>query len=101
MRLAVEGTERPVSVRLTNATPEVISLEGGDEQVVTTSGGADNRVVRTVRAVGRGDFDLRWELDLPSCPCGEPDDEDVNLAPGTPQRSQPAREPTTNAPTTR
>jgi hypothetical protein len=69
MRLRVVGTDEPVSFTVRNTTPAVISLEGGESQTVTTSGGDDNAVERTVRAVGRGDFGLAWELGGDWCPC--------------------------------
>jgi len=70
LSLTVVGTESPLSLRVSNHTPQIVSLEGGDEQVVTTPGGAENTVSLGVRALQRGDFDLRWELLLPECPCG-------------------------------
>ncbi len=73
MRLTVVGTEKPVSIRMINRSPEGIALEGGDEQTLSTSGGPDNSVSRTVRGLRPGGFDLRWELDLPACPCAEED----------------------------
>jgi hypothetical protein len=69
MRLRVVGTEEPVTFTVRNTTPAVISLEGGESQTVTTSGGDDNAVERTVRAVGRGGFGLEWELGADWCPC--------------------------------
>lgn len=71
LRLWLEGTDKPVSLRLWNSTPAIISLEGGEDQVVTTSGGAPNQVERVVHAVSPGDFVLSYELELGSCPCAE------------------------------
>lgn len=65
--LQVMGSERPVTLRLRNFSPSVVVVEGGDDQTLTTSGGAENVVTVQVRGVGQGDFDLRWEL--PGCPC--------------------------------
>lgn len=67
--LQVVGTEAPVTLRLRNYSPRVVAVEGGDDQELVTSGGAENVVAVQVRGVGDGDFDLRWEL--PGCPCGE------------------------------
>jgi hypothetical protein len=69
MRLEVEGTEQPLSLQLTNRTPQVITLDGGDEQTAETSGSRPNAVTRTVRGRSPGDFDIRWELAGPVCPC--------------------------------
>lgn len=69
LTLRIEGTEEPLSLRLTNRTPGIVSLEGGEDQRVTSSGGADNVVRRTVHAVAPGNFDIVYELDGASCPC--------------------------------
>lgn len=69
MRLRIVGTDQPLPITVRNTTPQVISLEGGETQTVTTSGGDDNAVERTVRAVGRGSFGLEWELGGDWCPC--------------------------------
>jgi polyhydroxyalkanoate synthesis regulator phasin len=69
--LWVEGTDRPVSLKLTNHTPGIVSLEGGETQIVVTSGGAQNRVSRTLRAVSPGDFFLDYSLADADCPCAE------------------------------
>jgi len=71
VKLWVEGTDQPVSLRLTNTTPEVVSLEGRDNQIVVTSGGAKNSVSRTLHAVSPGDFQLNYSLARTKCPCAE------------------------------
>lgn len=50
LTVSVEGTSDPVSVRLANATPGVVSLTGGDRQILRTSGGTTNRASLAVRA---------------------------------------------------
>jgi hypothetical protein len=69
LRLRVEGTEQPLRIHLTNSSPGIIQLEGGDQQTTETSGGNPNQVERQVQANQRGSFDLQWKLDPPSCPC--------------------------------
>lgn len=69
LRLRVAGSEQPLRLQVVNRTPSIISLEGGDEQAVTTSGGSDNAATRTVRGVTRGAFDIGWELLDGRCPC--------------------------------
>ena len=71
LRLWLEGTEEAVSLRLWNTTPAIVSLEGGEDQTVTTSGGSPNRMERTVHAVMPGDFVINYELEMGSCPCAE------------------------------
>ncbi len=41
-RWTAAGTTEPVEIRITNATPQILRLEGGDTQVVRTSGGSPN-----------------------------------------------------------
>lgn len=66
----VEGTEDPLSIRLRNRTPDRATLDGGDSQTVTTSGGKDNAATLTVRPRRRGGPpDLSWELVSAACPC--------------------------------
>jgi hypothetical protein len=71
VNLWVEGTDQPVSLRLVNRTPAIVSLEGGETQIVVTSGGAPNRVSRTLHAVSPGDFRLDYTLPNAKCPCTE------------------------------
>ena len=68
LRLWMMGTDEPLSLRLWNTTPSIISLVGGEDQIVTTSGGSPNEVVKTVNAVSPGDFVLHYALTV-SCPC--------------------------------
>lgn len=71
MQFRIEGTDQPVSLRVRNYTPGIISLEGGNDQVLTTSGGRSNMVQRNVNAVSRGDFNIDYTLEGDPCPCGE------------------------------
>lgn len=63
----IAGTEQPVAVRLTNHTPGVVFLEGGDEQVVTSTGGRDNHVALQLFAHRAGDFQIDYELPAGAC----------------------------------
>ena len=65
--VGVAGTEQPVVVRLTNHTPGVVFLEGGDEQVVTSTGGRDNHVALQLLAHRAGDFQIDYELPDDAC----------------------------------
>lgn len=69
MRLWVIGTEEPVDLRVRNLTPAIISIEGGDDQTIRTSGGATNQLERTVRGLAPGAFDINYELAGEPCPC--------------------------------
>lgn len=71
LHLRVHGTDEPLTLRLVNRTPQIVRLEGGDEQQVTTSGGQINRAQRTLTALTRGAFDVGWELVGEPCPCSE------------------------------
>lgn len=71
MRLQVLGTRERLAIELRNDTPGIVSLEGGERQVATSSGGARNEIVRRVRGVKRGDFEISWHLAFAACPCVE------------------------------
>lgn len=70
-RFRVLGATSPVRLRITNQTPNVVSMEGGADQSLMTSGGNDNGVVLRVRALSRGDFTIHVELGGATCPCRE------------------------------
>lgn len=72
LRLWIEGTDEPVTLELTNDTPDVVSLDRGERQVVTTSGGSPNQVERTVHAVQRGDFNITFKMETDACPAELP-----------------------------
>src|SRR6185503_7424342 len=56
LRLKIVGSEEKLQLQLNNTTPDVIDLEGGVSQVVTTSGGANNTVEKKVKGIKRGKF---------------------------------------------
>jgi hypothetical protein len=70
VRLRVEGTERPIELRLRNLTPSIITIEGGPDQTIRTSGGPRNQLERTVRGIAPGAFNINYELAGQRCPCG-------------------------------
>lgn len=67
MRLRIVGTEEALPLEITNKTPGIIDVEGGVRQVVTTSGGADNGAVRSVRGTTKGNFQIDYRLDRDPC----------------------------------
>lgn len=71
LRLSVQGSEQQIPLELTNRTPQIITVEGGDEQTLETPGGRDNSVVRQLSAQQRGSFQLFWEVPDAPCPCTE------------------------------
>lgn len=71
LRLTVHGTTQSVPIRLVNRTPQVITLEGGNEQSTESPGGTENVVTRQVSAQQRGSFQLNWEMSPAPCPCTE------------------------------
>lgn len=60
----VEGTSKPVHVRLTNKTPDIIKINKGDELIVTTSGGEENTSRIEIKRLQKGDYrvDARIEM---------------------------------------
>ena len=72
MRLWVIGTEEPVDLRVRNLTPAIISIDGGNDQTIRTSGGARNMLERSVQGLTPGAFDIKYELAGEPCPCGAP-----------------------------
>jgi hypothetical protein len=69
MRLWVIGTEEPVDLRVRNLTPAIISIDGGPDQTIRTSGGARNALERSVKGLSPGAFDIKYELAGEGCPC--------------------------------
>jgi hypothetical protein len=69
LRLVVEGTEEPLPFVLSNRTPGIVRLPGGDRIEARTSGGKRNRWETKVEAVQVGDFDLSYDFAFGSCPC--------------------------------
>jgi hypothetical protein len=72
MRLWVVGTAEPVDLQVLNKTPSIISIAGGAEQVIRTSGGEPNMLERSVQGLSPGAFDIEYELAGDRCPCAAP-----------------------------
>lgn len=108
MRLAVQGTRQARRFRVVNRSPSIVSVAGGVDQIVTTSGGRDNVVELRVQGLARGDFQVDYELlDAPPCPCegtplaiSERDAADDSIAsqPAEPTRSEAPADPPERAP---
>lgn len=69
LRIRIIGTEESLPIELQNNTPDIIDLEGGIKQVINTSGGGSNMLERNVRGTKRGNFDIKYKLTTPPCPC--------------------------------
>jgi hypothetical protein len=69
MRLTVSGTQDSVPIRIRNLTPAIITIDGGEEQTIESTGGAENTVTRSVRGTTRGNFNVAWTLAGDRCPC--------------------------------
>lgn len=63
LEVRVLGTEDPVPLTVLNRTPDVIRLEGGDEQAKESSGGVENRAMVTYRGVGEGSWAIFVEAE--------------------------------------
>lgn len=55
-KIIVEGTQLPVTVRITNLTPQIITLKGGQVQILKTSGGKKNLVKIRFKGIKVGKF---------------------------------------------
>lgn len=60
--LRAVGTPDPLTLRITNRSPEIVRLSGGREVAVRTSGGEDNRVRLRYRGQQPGDFLLDVQI---------------------------------------
>jgi hypothetical protein len=67
MRLRVLGTDKQFPLAVLNRSPDVIGLDGGVRQVVTTPGGADNAVTRGVHGIHRGNFTIVYSVNAAGC----------------------------------
>jgi hypothetical protein len=61
-RVVLKGTSDRVRLRVTNLTPGVVAMEGGDVVTVSTSGGTSNRAEIRISGVTLGDFELLAEV---------------------------------------
>ena len=67
MRLQILGSDEQIPLKIVNGTPATITVEGGNEQVISTSGGAINVVNRQVKGIMKGDFTIDYSVDQPPC----------------------------------
>ncbi len=67
MRLEVLGTDLSLPVEVVNRTPGVITVEGGERQVINSPGGSPNAMIRSVRGINKGDFTINYRLMNASC----------------------------------
>jgi len=63
VRLTVSGTKDRVRVRVRNLTPEIVSVVGGDDQYVVSSGGEKNIVTMQVIGVSPGASSFKMDVD--------------------------------------
>lgn len=66
IKVNVLGTQNKVTLKLINRSPEVVKLSKGDEQFVTTAGGADNYAMVTAQRVGKGVINISAKVELPT-----------------------------------
>lgn len=74
IHITILGTRDALPLHLVNHAPDSISLDGGDDQVITTSGGDTNTWTGRVQGNRPGNFHLTYELAASRCPCAEIDD---------------------------
>lgn len=71
LRLTIEGSREPLDFRLINRVPHVVSLDGGNDQHASSSGGSPNVLERRVDAIEKGQSIIDYELlGIEPCPCG-------------------------------
>jgi hypothetical protein len=61
--LTVSGTKEPVRVTVRNLRSDIVSMDGGDEQIVVSSGGEKNVVTIHVIGVSPGHSSFAMEID--------------------------------------
>lgn len=82
IHIRIAGTRDPLSLRLVNHSPGIITLDGGNDQVIETSGGDANTYSGMVRGHTPGDFRLTYELTAGRCPCGDSNETTEGLPDG-------------------
>jgi hypothetical protein len=66
----VNGTRSQVDMEIYSFNTN-ISIQGGNQQTATTSGGSPNDILRRLWGNEVGPFNVGFNIDLPPCPCGE------------------------------
>ena len=69
MRLAIDGAAEPLWLAVTNRTPGIISIPGGNYQEIELPPDVNRPVDRRVDARSPGNFTIDTDLTLPPCPC--------------------------------
>jgi hypothetical protein len=69
MRLAIDGAAEPLLLAVTNRTPGIISIPGGNYQEIELPPDVNRPVDRRVDARSPGNFTIDTDLTLPPCPC--------------------------------
>jgi subtilisin family serine protease len=75
-RFRVRGATDRLQLDVTNKTPQTVNVQGGAEQHLLTSGGANNEVQRRVRGLAKGAFSLQVALAAAACACTAKQPED-------------------------
>lgn len=63
VRVHALGTAEPVDLLVQNLTPEVVEFPHGNEQRVSTAGGADNSAAVLLKSIARGSYSFRVSLE--------------------------------------
>ncbi len=71
IHIRITGTRDALAIHLVNHTPAIITIQGGEDQIIHTSGGDENVYDGSLRGLSPGDFHLTYELAAGGCPCGE------------------------------
>lgn len=69
MRLAIDGTAEPLVIAVSNRTPGIISIPGGNYQEIELPPDVNQAVERRVDARAPGAFAIDTDVTLPPCPC--------------------------------
>jgi hypothetical protein len=75
LRLALDGAIEPLTLSVTNFTPGIIAIPGGNYQEVTTTGDVTRPVELPVHARAVGSFSVDAAFTTPPCPCAETRDD--------------------------
>lgn len=62
--IKVKGTEEPVSVRLTNKTPNIVKISKGNDLLITTSGGTDNSTKVDIKRLKKGKYRIDARIEI-------------------------------------
>jgi hypothetical protein len=71
MRFAIDGATEPVLLAVSNRTPGIISVPGGNYQELELPPDVNRPVERRVDARSPGNFQIDAQVPVPPCPCME------------------------------